>query len=96
MYKQKGPINSFDSQIVMLVLENKEILQIFFVVLNAVMNNALNGSKEALDIAVYDAEKCLASLCLEECINDVYEAGLRNDKLNLLYLMNQIALVASC
>ena len=71
MYKQKGPINSFDSQIVMLVLENKEILQIFFVVLNAVMNNALKGSTEALDIAVYDVEKCFASLCLEECINDV-------------------------
>ena len=63
-------------------------------VLNAVMNDAINGSKEAINIAVYDVEKCLDSLWQEECVNDVYEAGLRNDKLNLLYLMNQTALNA--
>ena len=63
-------------------------------VLNALMNDAVNGTKEAVDIAIYDAEKCFDSLWLEECINDIHDAGLQNDKLNLLYLMNNTAQVA--
>ena len=31
-------------------------------VLNAIMNNAVNGTKQALDIGIYDAEKCFDSL----------------------------------
>ena len=31
---------------------------------------------------------------LEECINDLFDSGMRNDKLNLLYLMNRNAKVA--
>jgi hypothetical protein len=60
-------------------------------VLNAVMNDAVNGHKEAVDIAIYDVEKCFDSLWLEECINDIYDLGLKNNKLNILYLMNQNA-----
>ena len=62
-------------------------------VLNAIMNDSVNGTKEAIDIGIYDAEKCFDSLWLEECINDIYDAGLKNDKLNLLYLMNKNAQV---
>ena len=58
------------------------------------MNDAINGSKEAIDIAIYNVEKCFDALWLEECINDIYEAGLQNDKLNLLYIMSKTALVA--
>ena len=31
---------------------------------------------------------------MEECVNDIFEAGLNNDKLVLLYLENQIANIA--
>ena len=58
------------------------------------MNDAVNVSKEALDIGIYDVEKCFDSLWLEECINDIYDAGPNNYKLNLLYLMNKTAQVA--
>ena len=58
------------------------------------MNNAVNGTKEALDIGIYDAEKCFDSLWLEECVNDLFDAGMKSDKLNLLYLMNRNAQVA--
>ena len=44
---------------------------------------------------MYDIEKCFDALCLEECINDLYEAGLNNDKLPLLFLENQNAKVAA-
>ena len=58
------------------------------------MNDAVNGTKEAVDIGIYDVDKCFDSLWLKECINDIYDAGLKNDKLNLLYLMNETAQVA--
>ena len=124
LYKQKGPVNTFDSyrgifrvQALRNILERliyndeyelidsnltdcnvvarkgRNIRDNIFV-LNAIMNDAVNGSKEALDIGIYDVEKCFDSLWLKECINDIYDAGLKNDKLNLLYLMNETAQVA--
>ena len=68
-------------------------IQDYIFVLNAVMNDAVNGKKEAIDIAIYDVEKCFDSLWLEECINDAYDAGLKNNKLKILYRMNQSAQV---
>jgi hypothetical protein len=73
--------------------KNRNIRDNIFV-LNAIMNDAVNGSKEAIDIAIYDVEKCFDALWVEECINDLYDAGLRNNNLNVLYLMNQNAQVA--
>ena len=55
------------------------------------MNLSKQTPKEAADISVYDVHKCFDSLWLEECINDLYDAGLNNDKLNLLYLSNKAA-----
>ena len=63
-------------------------------VVGAVMNSSQKLNSEALDICVYDVEKCFDALWLQECINDIYMAGLRNDKLNLLYLSNLNANVA--
>ena len=40
------------------------------------MSDAVNNTKEALDISIYYAEKCFDSLWLEECVNDIYESGL--------------------
>ena len=54
----------------------------------------VNGTEEPVDIQVFDVEKCFDSLWVEECINDIYETGLVNDKLNLLYLENQNANIA--
>ena len=48
------------------------------------MNDAINGSKEPVYIGIYDIDKCFDSLWLDECINDMFEAGLQNTKLNLL------------
>ena len=60
-------------------------------VVNAVANAAKQNKEEATDIDVYDVEKCFDSLWLTECINEMYEAGIRNDKLCLLYLSNKDA-----
>ena len=63
-------------------------------VLNAILNSIRRGAKEAHDVQVYDVQQCFDAMWLEECINAIYEAGLQNDKLNLLYLTNASAEVA--
>ena len=45
-------------------------------------------------MCAYDAEKCFNSLLTYKCINDLFEAGLQNDKLSLLFEINQNAQVA--
>ena len=62
------------------------------------MNSVISGSEDALDICTYDIEKCFDALWTYECINDLFEAGMINDKLPLLFKMNinaQVAIKAS-
>ena len=63
-------------------------------VLNAILNSMKGTSKEDIDIQVYDVEQCFDSLWLHEVIVALYQAGLTNDKLPLLFLENQNAQVA--
>ena len=63
-------------------------------VLNAVTNSVVKGNAEPIDIQLYDVEKFFDALWMEECINDIFDAGLDNDKLSLLFLENQNAKVA--
>ena len=63
-------------------------------VVNAIMNSVKKGNEKPIDICAYDAEKCFDSLWTFECINDLYESGLQNDKLALLFAINKNAQVA--
>ena len=63
-------------------------------VLNAIINSQIKSPGEALDIQVYDVDKCFDSLWLKEVISALFEAGLQNDKLPLLFLENRNAQVA--
>ena len=63
-------------------------------VINAIMNQTKQNPKEAVDIGVYDVFKCFDYVWLQECINDLYESGLTNDKLNLIYISNEHANIA--
>jgi hypothetical protein len=58
------------------------------------MNSVKRGPKEAVHICAYDAEKCFDYLWTFECINDLYESGLQNDKLAVLFAINKNAQVA--
>ena len=72
---------------------NRNIRDNLFVV-NAISNSVKRGTEEPVDMGAYDVEKCFDALWTFECINDLYEAGLKNDKLTLLFIMNQNAQVA--
>ena len=63
-------------------------------VMNAITNSVKKGNESALDYQVYDIEKCFDSLWLHEVINTLFEAGLQNDKLPLLFIENNNAQVA--
>jgi hypothetical protein len=63
-------------------------------VINAVMNHVIKKRLENIDVQLYDVEKCFDKLWPEECINDIYDAGFRNDKLPLLLKENLNAQVA--
>ena len=57
-------------------------------------NTIVNGNEEDIDAQVFDVEKCFDALWVQECINDMYETGLDNDNLSILFLENQNAEIA--
>ena len=64
-------------------------------VLNAILNaKRRNCKEEPIDMQIYDIEKCFDSLWLHEVINCLYDYGLNNDKLPLLFMENINAQVA--
>ena len=63
-------------------------------VINAILNQIKKQKLKDIDIGIYDAEKCFDKLWTKECLNDLYENGLQNDKLCLLHKENLNAKVA--
>ena len=57
-------------------------------VINAILNNIAKKKLKDTDIGIYDAYKCFDKLWAQECFNDLYDHGFKNDKLNLLYQEN--------
>ena len=63
-------------------------------VLSAICNSVINGSSAPIQIQVMDSEKCFDKLWLQSCVNALFDAGLTNEKLNLLYIENKSATIA--
>lgn len=63
-------------------------------VLSAVLNDVINGNAKSIDLQIYDVAKCFDALWLEEAVSDLYESGLTNDKLSLLFVENELCKVA--
>ena len=58
-------------------------------IVNGIISDVLSSKYEKpIDIQIFDYKQCFDSLWLKECMNDVYEAGLNNDKFALLYNVN--------
>ena len=45
-------------------------------------------SRRPIDLHIFDYKQCFNSLWLQECMNDIYQGGIQNDKLALLYDVN--------
>ena len=62
-------------------------------ILNGIINEALQ-KKIPLDVIIVDYKQCFDSLWLEDCTNDLFDAGLQDDNLALIYKMNSMNQVA--
>ena len=58
-------------------------------VINGIICDVLSSkSRNPIDVQIFDYRQCFDSLWLEECMNDLYSAGLKDDKFALLYNAN--------
>ena len=57
-------------------------------ILRGIIDHAKYLGQE-LWLTFYDSEKCFESLWLEDCINSLWENGVVDDILYLIYLMNR-------
>ena len=63
--------------------------------LNGVIADVLSTKKKMpIDVQIFDYKQCFDSLWLKECLNDVYESGVKDDKLSLLFNINSHVKVA--
>ena len=58
-------------------------------VLNGVINEVINNKETGIDIGIMDYRQCFDSMWMEESMNDLWEAGIKDDKLALIYKMNE-------
>ena len=64
-------------------------------IINGIITDVLSSkSKIPVDVKIYDYKQCFDGLWLQECLNDFYEAGLRDDKFALLYDVNRSVNIA--
>ena len=74
--------------------KRKNIRNHIFIV-NSILHDVLSKkSNQSVDIMILDYKQMFDSECLYECLNDVYEAGVIDDKFVLLYEANRENLVA--
>ena len=59
--------------------KKKNIRNHLFVV-NGIINDVLVKKEESVDIGFLDYRQCFDSMWLEESVNDLWEAGIRDDK----------------
>ena len=67
-------------------MKSKGVVDNLFI-LRGIMNHANYLGKE-LWLTFYDIEKCFDSLWLEDCINSLWDLGVKDHVLCLIYLMN--------
>ena len=53
------------------------------------MNDIIQNKKKSIDVEILDYRQCFDSMWMEECINDLWEAGIQDDHLALIYKINE-------
>ena len=66
----------------------KKNIQNHIFVINGIINEAIKNKKD-IDIQILDYRQCFDGMWLDECINDLYEAGITDDSLALIYEANK-------
>ena len=56
--------------------------------LNGVINEANNNKNKSIDIVILDYKQCFDGMWIQDSLNDLYEAGVNNQNLALIYEAN--------
>ena len=67
-------------------MKGKEVVDNLFILRGSINHANYLGKK--LWLTFYDIEKCFDSLWLEDCMNSLWDLGVKDDILCLIYLMN--------
>ena len=70
--------------------KDRRIQDHLFIVNGILYENARSKKKRPISICIYDCRQCFDSMWQDEVANDIYEAGVQDDKLALLYEINKI------
>ena len=73
--------------------KKKSIRNHIFIV-NGVINEALRNKSKCIDIQIMDYRQCFDSMWLKECVNDLYDSGITDDNLGLIFEANRLNKVA--
>ena len=73
--------------------KQKNIRNHLFVVYS-IINAVIQKKDPPIDIQLYDVKQAFDSLDLEECCNDLYDAGIQDEKLTMIYEGSRINNVA--
>ena len=63
-------------------------------VINGIMNEAIQNKDKNIDIQIVDIEKCFDKMSYKETANELYEAGVKDDKFLMMALSNKKCNVA--
>ena len=63
-------------------------------VINGILNEALQDRNKNIDVQIVDIEKCFDKMSYKETANDIYEAGVKDDKFILMAKSNEKCMVA--
>ena len=74
--------------------KGRRIQDHLFIINGIIFEHARNTNSNPLKIGIYDYKQCFDSLWQEEILNDLYDAGIQNNKLSLLYKINQTNKIA--
>ena len=58
-------------------------------ILNGIINETNNNKKKAVDIVILDYKQCFDGMWLQDCLNDLYDSGVRNRNLAMIYEANR-------
>ena len=74
--------------------KGKSVRNHIFILKGVIHDILANKSSRPIDIEVLDYKQCFDSLWLVECMNDLFEAGVDDDTLALIYEANRNVNVA--
>ena len=58
-------------------------------VLYQIMNSVLQKESPPVDLSIYDVKTCFDALWLQQCCNYLFESGVRDDKLAMIFEGNR-------